>query len=177
MPTPDEMRETFRRNARAVTLRPGVGQTTGRTSIRVRDGTTCEVTNGKWTFVVDLGKDSGGNDAGPGPGVLERAAFGSCLAMGYATWAAVMDVPLDSIEVDVESDFDARPMLGVTDEHPGFSSIRYHVRIESSAPEEDIRRVIDQADRLSPVRDDFARAIPIARTVEISHPIPTTHES
>lgn len=32
-----------------------------------------EIEHGKWKFTADVGTDAGGNDEGPGPGVLERA--------------------------------------------------------------------------------------------------------
>lgn len=167
MSDPSTLRETFERNRRAIDLRPSIGQSTSSTRIRVQDGTTCEVTHGKWTFTADVGEDAGGNDEGPGPGVLERAALGSCLAIGYSTWAAVMDVPIDSLEVVVETQFDARGQFGVGDDPPGFDRIRYTVHIESPASEDDIRAVLDAADEHSPVRDDFARPIPIERDIQI----------
>lgn len=166
----DTIRTAFERNARAVELRPSIGQGTGKSTVRVRDGTTCEIEGGGWTLTADVGTAQGGNNAGPGPGVLERAALGSCLAIGYVTWAAHLGVPIDDLEVDVETDFDARGQLGIGDRPAGFDRIRYHVRIQSPASEADIRRMVDAADSHSPVRDDFARALPIEREVEILSP-------
>jgi uncharacterized OsmC-like protein len=164
---PERLKTVFERNRKAVELRPSIARSTSTTRITVRDGTTCEVEHGKWSFTADVGDDAGGNDAGPGPGVLERAALGSCLAIGYATWAAVMEVPLDSIRIEVESEFDARAQFGVGDGHPGFDRLRYTVFVKSPAPDEDVRAVLDAADEHSPVRDDFTRAIPIERIVRI----------
>ncbi len=173
MADPETIRTAFPRNRKAVLLKPSVGQSTGVTKLRVVDGTTCEIESAHWTFTCDVGTESGGNDAGPGPGIFERAALGSCLAMGYAMWAARFEVPIENIEVEVETDFDARGMLAVDDRPPGFTAIRYRVRIESPAPEDEILRVLDAADAHSPVRDDFARAIPIEREVEIAAPTPS----
>ena len=44
----------------------------------------------------------------PIQGVFTRAGLGSCLAIGYAIHAALMDIPLDDVEVTVETDYDAR---------------------------------------------------------------------
>ncbi len=172
MADPETLRTAFERNARAVALRPSAGQGTGVTKVRVVDGTTCEVESTHWRFTADVGTEAGGNDAGPGPGILERAALGSCLAIGYATWGAKLGVPIDMLEIEVETGFDARGMLAVDDRPPGFTAMRYRVRIESSAPEEKVLAMIEQADAHSPVRDDFARAIPIEREVEITAPTP-----
>jgi uncharacterized OsmC-like protein len=50
--------------------------------------------------------------------VLGRGALGSCLALGYAMWAIRLDVPIESLEVDVEADYDTRGELGVADDIP-----------------------------------------------------------
>ena len=116
-----------------------------------------------------MGEKSGGSGAGPNPGVLGRGALGSCLALGYAMWAYRLDVPLDAIEVEVEADYDARGELGVSDDvPPGYTQVRYIVTVASSAPEEDVRRVINTADKYSPYRDVFARAHDVRREVRIA---------
>lgn len=171
MSNPKTIKETFERNKKAIALRPSTGQSTALTKIRVRDGTTCEIESGSKTLVCDVGKTEGGNDAGPGPGILERSALGSCLAIGYTQQAAVMEIPIDSIEVQVESDFDARGQFGLTDNPPGFKALRYRVIIESPAPETEVREMIDKADARSPVLDDFKRPLPIERKIDIKSKI------
>ncbi len=165
---PSEIKAAFERNARAIAHSPSIGKKTATTRITVRNGTTCEVEAAHWKFLCDVGPQQGGNDAGPGPGIFERAALGSCLAIGYVTWAAVMGVPLEHLEIQVESDFDAAGQFAVGDAQPGWDRIRYRVVVQSSAPEEDVMRVIEKADQHSPVRDDFARPIPIERLIEFS---------
>ncbi len=167
MANPETIRTTFERNVKAVKLKPAAGQSLGVSRIRVKDGTTCEIEGSGWKLTADVGKTSGGNNAGPGPGVFERAALGSCLAIGYSTWAAAMRVPINAIEVEVETKFDARGMLGVDESPPGFTSIQYKVHIESRASEAEVQKVIDTADRHSPVLDDFTRAISVERVVEV----------
>jgi len=78
--------------------------------------------------------------------------------MGYVTWAAYLGVPIETVEIEMHADFDARGQHGADGIPPGFSEIRYHVRIESSAAEDDVRRVVEQADRTSMVGDVFRRA-------------------
>lgn len=168
MADPKTIKEAFERNQKAVKLRPSAGKSTVVTKVSLHDGTTCEVQHKHWNFKVDIGKSEGGNDAGPGPGILERGALGSCLAIAYSQWAAVLEIPIDKIEVDVESDFDARGMLHLTDDPPGFDAIRYKVYIESPASEEEIMQLIEEADEHSPVLDDFRRAIPVEREVNIT---------
>src|SRR5699024_3312349 len=161
------IKEAFERNKKAVKLRPSAGKSSGKSTIRVRDGTTCEIEGSGWNLTADIGTEEGGNNAGPGPGVLERAALGSCLAMGYVQMAAVMEVPVDTIEVEVETDLDARGMFGIEEQPPGVTTIRYTVHIESPASEAEIQKVIDAGDNHSPVLDDFRRSIPVKREITI----------
>lgn len=167
MANPKTIKEAFERNKKAVELRPSAGQSTGSSTIRVKDGTTCEIEGSGWNLTADIGTESGGNNAGPGPGALERAALGSCLAMGYAQQAALMEVPVEKIEVEVETDFDARGMFGIKEQPPGFTAIRYTVFIQSPASEAEIQEVIDAGDKHSPVLDDFKRPIPVKREINI----------
>jgi len=167
MADPASIKKAFERNRKAVELRPQIGKSNAVTKVRLFDGTTCEVEHKHWKFKVDIGKSEGGNDAGPGPGILERGALGSCLAIAYSQQAAVMEIPVDHIEVEVESRFDARGMLGIDDRPPGFESLHYRVFIESPAEKEEILAVIENADRLSPVLDDFRRAIPVTSEISI----------
>src|SRR4051812_20613639 len=130
------LKAIMEQNARALRMRPGLGQGTARTRVRVRAGLTCDIEDGDWKLVADEMPDDGGAGLGPDPGVFGRAALGSCLAMGYVFWAARLDVDIDSVEVDVEADYDARGMLGVDDGvRPGWGAMRYTVRIASSSLE------------------------------------------
>ena len=110
---------------------------------------------------------AGGSASGPTPGVLGRAALGSCLAMGYKMWASRMGVPVESIEVEVKADWDDGGMLGVSDADPGYLNVQYTVRVQSNAPREQIMAVLDAGDRHSPYLDVFSRAQPCQRHVEI----------
>ncbi|MBT8399217.1 MAG: OsmC family protein [Rhodothermia bacterium] len=167
MADPEHIRKVFERNVRAIELRPGIGKSTTVATVRVYDGTTCEVTGSGWTLTADLGLSDGGNNAGPGPGVYSRAALGSCLAIGYAQWAAMRQIPLDSLRVEVETNFDARGMFGIDDRQPGFTRVRYRVFIESPADASEIEEMVEQADRLSPTLADLRDPVPVEREIII----------
>ena len=103
------------------------------------------------------------------PGTLGRAAFGTCLALSYAMWAARLGVPLESVEVEVHADYDARGELDASsDVRPGYLEVRYLVRVASPAPEEAVLRVLDTADRRSTFVDLFSNGVPLRRDVQIA---------
>ena len=100
----ERTKAALERNMKALQLRPSVGRGTAVTKVRIRDGCTAEIEDGGWKLIADESVKDGGNGEGPDPGVYGRAALGSCLAMGYAQWAAVLGVPIDSIDVEVHAD-------------------------------------------------------------------------
>jgi uncharacterized OsmC-like protein len=165
MASQDEIRTILERNANAVSLRPSLGQGTAKTRVRLKPGLECEIEEGTWKLTAGMSEKSGGTNAGPNPGILGRGALGSCLAIGYAMWAARLGVPIESLEVDVEADYDSRGELGVADDvPPGYVQVRYAVTVKSSASEEDVRHMLDTADKYSPYRDVYARAHDVRRS-------------
>jgi uncharacterized OsmC-like protein len=172
----EPIRVALERNVKAVTLRPGVGQGTARTTARLRPGLECEVTDGPFTLTVGMTEKYGGTNAGPNPGVLGRGALASCMVIDYALWAARMGLPLDALEVEVQADYDVRGELGVEPEEgegplrPGYREMRYVVTVESPAPEAALMEWLDQGDRTSPYLDMFANETPVKREVRIRRP-------
>jgi len=167
MADPREIKARFERNARAVALRPSVGKYTSVSKVRLRDGLTCDIEEGPWKLVADLDQASGGEHAGPTPGVYGRAALGSCLAIATAQWAAKHDVPIEELEVEVQSDADAAGAYGVTDAPPGYTRVRCIVTVKSPAPEARVREVLDTATERCLYWDVFARAMNLERELRI----------
>ncbi len=164
------IKTAFERNGRAMELRPGVGQKTAVTRVRVIEGVHCEAEEGRWKMAADASDKSGGTAQGPDPGFIVRSALGTCLAMGYVMWAAHLEVRLSNVEVEIHADFDARGQHDVAGIPPGYSEIRYLVRIESTASEADIQRMVETADRASMVGDVFRRAHTLVRNLTITRP-------
>ncbi len=159
----------FERSEKALSRRPSLGQKTGKTTIRLGEGFVCHIEDGPWKLKADWDTASGGNDEAPLPGVYGRAALGVCLAMGYAAWAGKLEVPLEILEVEVESDIDARATYDLIDEAP-IKEIRYTVTVASSAPVEDIERVLDVAERCSPWHNVFAAPQNLKRRISVVAP-------
>ena len=158
----------FGRNRKAVELRPAIGQKTAVTRARIVDGLRCEIEDGRWTLVADSSDKSGGTGTGPDPGMIGRAALASCLAMGYVMWASHLNVSLERVEVEVQADFDARGQYGLDGVRPGYDEIRCIVHIESAAPEADVQRVVDAADKASMYWDAFANPTRLVRQLQLS---------
>ncbi len=151
------------------TKNPELGQRTSVTQAVVTDGYRCEITDGKWKLVADLPEAVKGGNEGPAPGVFGRGALASCVAMGVVGWAARMEVPLDSVAVTVEADWDSRGDLGVDDSVcPGYGAVRVNVNISSPAPAEEIRSMLDKAEKYSPYLDVFRRSNDVSVVLAIA---------
>ena len=73
-------------------------------------------------------------DAAPTAAESLVGAFAGCLISGIATNAALFDIPIDAITVDMEADIDFRGLLGHDKSvRNGFGDIRYTVTIQSPA--------------------------------------------
>ncbi len=166
----ERIRAAFKRGERALALRPAIGQGVAATRVRVIDGLACEVEEGPWKLTVDMGPKGGGGGAGPSPGVLGRGALGSCLAMTYVRWAAALGVTFDSLEVEVQADYDARGEYGFEGVSPDYSEVRCVVRVRSPAPEADVRRVLEAAEAHAPYLEVFRRPQAVRRVVRINEP-------
>ena len=168
MASPEQFRITLERKAQEIALRPSTGQGTATTRVTLKPGLECDIEEGTWKLTAGIGEQMGGNNAGPNPGILGRGALGSCLAIGYGMWAARLGVPIDALEVEVQADYDSRGELGIADDvSPGYVQVRYRVIVTSPAPEPDVQRALDIADKHSPYRDVYARAQDVRRETTI----------
>jgi uncharacterized OsmC-like protein len=161
------IRDAFERKVRAMRRRPALGRGTAVTRIRLGEGLACEVEEGPWRLQVDMSEQAGGADTGPNPGVLGRGAFGACLAINCAMWAARLGVPLASLEIEVQADYNARVEYGVDEGTPGYSEVRYVVTVASTAPERDVMRVLEAAEAHASYVDVFRRPLALQRVVRL----------
>jgi uncharacterized OsmC-like protein len=166
----NKIKVAVERSTKALSLKPSLGLGTGVSKTRIKNGLTCEIEEGNWKFLADMPESIGGNAQGPTPGVYGRAALGSCLAIGYMMMAAKMNIPVSSLEVEVQADYDDGALLGTVDIAPGYKEVRFTVTIESEAAEEDILTMINDADRHSPYLDVFSRGQECKREVNIISP-------
>jgi uncharacterized OsmC-like protein len=163
----EKIKEAVSRSTKALTLKPSLGIGTGISKAKFTNGLSCEITEGNYKLIADMPESIGGNAAGPTPGVYGRAALGSCLAIGYMMKASAMNIKIDSLEVEVQADYDDGALLGTSSAAPGYLEVRYKVTIESNAAEDEILQMLDIADKQSPYLDVFARQQTCIRDVHI----------
>lgn len=163
----EHIRREFERVQDLLTRSPDRGRDTATTEVTLTDGLSCSIREGAWTLAADMPDNAGGTGSAPTPGVYGRAALGSCMAIGYAMWAAKLGVSLTDIRVAIEADFDSGALFGVADVPAGYSEVRCTVSVTSDASEKEVLRVLDEADRHSPYVDVFTRAQKLERSLRL----------
>lgn len=129
-----------------------------RTSVQIRD----------FRLDVDEPPLIGGTDAGPTPVELVLAALGTCQEIVYATYARVLDIPLDGVTVNAEGRVDLRGFFGVADVPAGFQDVRFTVDIASSASSADVARLVEAVNAHCPVLDILTQPVRVQGEVRLN---------
>jgi uncharacterized OsmC-like protein len=127
------------------------------------DGKRVTPATRKFIVTADSPPALGGVDAGPSAPEMLLAALAHCVTAGIATNAALFDVPIDALDIEMDGTIDLRGVFGHDKSvRNGFTDISYTVTIQSPAPEEKVRRCKETIDRKSPVRDTLANPVTIS---------------
>ncbi|MGC4010160.1 MAG: OsmC family protein [Pseudomonas sp.] len=162
------------RLTRLVQQRPGVAlveetpaiaqwEGAGKTHTRHPDGNVIH---------TDLPRELGGDGERVSPGWLLRAAMASCAVTRIAMLANETGVALQQLEAEVGSVTDVHGLLGLSREDgqaasPGPAHARLQVRIASAGvPQEQLRELVAEAIRLSPMVAAFRDAIPVQLDID-----------
>ncbi len=120
-------------------------------------------------FVMDndeppvlLGTDMGAN---PVEQILHGLA--GCITTTTIYYAAAKGIKIDEMETIFVGDLDLRGFLGLPGRtRNGYEQIRVTVKIKSDASEDDIRELIELAQRRSPVYDIVTNPVPVSINLE-----------
>lgn len=119
-------------------------------------------------LLSDYPAPAGGTDKAANPMEMLLAALGSCVSGVYVDFAAVMDMKLDAIKVELEGDIDLRGLFNVApDVNPGFQGISYTVTLKTSEPKDKVDKLISLAESHCPVSDSLKRAVAVERKVNV----------
>lgn len=120
-------------------------------------------------FKIDEPPELGGQDSAPNPVELVLAALGTCQEIMYSAYASVMDIELESVEVNVRGYLDLKGLFGMDDETPpGYKRISFDTRITSNADEEALKTLIDTVENHCPVLDILCRAQHLTGTASVN---------
>lgn len=109
-----------------------------------------------------------GDGVAPTPAEGLLAALGSCLAVGIHANAVARAIPIKSLQLDLEADFDLTALWGVVTVNPqkiGFNNIRVIARIEADAPRVVVEALLAHVVLWSPVSNTLYNPVHIDASV------------
>ncbi len=163
MNSPRQIKAAFERNEQILLRRPALAVKTGTVKASLKEGLCCQVESGCWKFTSDMPVKVGGDQTAPSPGIYVAGALGSCLAIMAKMWAAKLDIPIKSIDIEVSYEADMRMLFGIDHVPARWRNIAYTAHIESEASEKDLQRVLTLAHEHSHVLGDLEHAFLIKR--------------
>lgn len=109
--------------------------------------------SGKPALRTDMPAALGGQGTAPSPGWYFRAGVASCMVTSIAMQAAMRGIELKRLEVQANSESDARGMLGIAaDVAPGPLRFWLTVTLEANdTPQEALRDLVSAAHALAPM--------------------------
>ena len=120
-------------------------------------------------MIIDEPPILAGKNAGMSPVELVLVSLGTCQEIMYAAYASVMDIPLDSVKVNVKGSLDLKGLFGMDESVPaGFTDIAFETTLESTADNQSLLKLVQAAESNCPVLDMLTRQVPVGGTVTIN---------
>jgi uncharacterized OsmC-like protein len=121
----------------------------------------------EFTFEADHPEVLVGGDNGPTPVEFLLHGLAACLTAGIGNIASARGVTLTEVESTIEGDIDLRGLLGLSDEvRNGYQNITVNFRIKGDAPDETLRKIVEQSRNRSAVYDVLTHGVPVSINVE-----------
>jgi uncharacterized OsmC-like protein len=158
----ETLKDALTNTMKAIGSKPDGAKLVFNAKTRLEEGVRCSATVRNFAPLgVDEPPELGGSDSAMNPVELILAALGTCQEIMYAAYASVLGIGLDGVEVDVKGYLDARGLFGMADVYPGYERLHFETRIDSSAGEDEIRKLVDIVESHCPVLDTLVRAVEV----------------
>jgi uncharacterized OsmC-like protein len=132
---------------------------------RLGEGVACSVSTGKALVEAGLHPATGGSGTQACSGDMLLEALVACAGVTLSAVAASLGIPIQSGTLRAEGDLDFRGTLGVAKDVPvGFKDIRLEIAVESTAPPEQLRKLLELTERYCVVYQTLKSSTPIRAT-------------
>ena len=141
----------------------------GKPTVKARaEGSKAVLEHGTFSWSTDLPAPLGGTNEAPSPTALLLSALAGCAVVFIRdTLAPQLGVRVDAIEATAACETDARGLLGMNGVAPDLSNISLTITIQSSEPEDAVRRVYQAWQERCPVYLALTKSLTVATTLEI----------
>jgi uncharacterized OsmC-like protein len=141
---------------------PGSAMVTLRAEGRIGEGIACRVDTGKALVEAGLHPATGGSGTQACSGDMLLEALVACAGVTLKAVATALGIHLKDAAVHAEGDLDFRGTLGVAKDAPvGFREIRLRFELDTDAPEEQKRKLIELTERYCVVMQTIRQAPPV----------------
>src|SRR5689334_20140081 len=125
----------------------------------VGEGIACKVDTGKALVEAGLHPATGGSGTQACSGDMLLEALVACAGVTLKAVATALSIPLRDATVKAEGDLDFRGTLGVAKDAPvGFREIRLKFELDSDAPEEQKKKLLELTERYCVVLQTIRKA-------------------
>jgi uncharacterized OsmC-like protein len=141
---------------------PGAAVVTLRAEGRIGEGIACRVDTGKALVEAGLHPASGGSGQQACSGDMLLEALVACAGVTLKAVATALNIELRDAKLFAEGDLDFRGTLGVAKDAPvGFREIRLRFELDTDAPAEQKRKLIELTERYCVVMQTIRQAPPV----------------
>ena len=141
---------------------PGAAVVTLRAAGRIGEGIACRLDTRNALIEAGLHPASGGNGMQACSGDMLLEALVACAGVTLRAVATALNIELRDAKLFAEGDLDFRGTLGVAKDAPvGFREIRLRFELDSDAPEEQKRKLIELTERYCVVMQTIRQAPPV----------------
>jgi uncharacterized OsmC-like protein len=141
---------------------PAAAVITLRAQGRIGEGIACRVDTGKALIEAGLHPATGGNGLQACSGDMLLEALVACAGVTLKAVATALGITLKDARLSAEGDLDFRGTLGVAKDAPvGFREIRLKFDLDSDAPAEQLRKLLELTERYCVVMQTIRNAPPV----------------
>jgi uncharacterized OsmC-like protein len=126
---------------------------------RIGEGIACRVDTGKALIEAGLHPATGGSGMQACSGDMLLEALVACAGVTLKAVATALGIELKDAKLTAEGDLDFRGTLGVAKDAPvGFREIRLKLDLDTSAPDEQVKKLIELTERYCVVMQTIRNA-------------------
>jgi uncharacterized OsmC-like protein len=125
-----------------------------------------------FSLVQDEPASVAGGATGPTPTDYFMVSLGTCQNVIFVRFAALDEVPIDSLETTVTGSWDRRGLFGISGIDPGFTEITVETRVTTAASIDKVAEVARRAQRGCPIYATLRKQTALTiRVIVNGHPI------
>jgi uncharacterized OsmC-like protein len=141
---------------------PAAAVVTLRAQGRIGEGIACRVDTGKALVEAGLHPATGGSGLQACSGDMLLEALVACAGVTLKAVATALGIELRDAKLFAEGDLDFRGTLGVARDAPvGFREIRLKLDLETGAPEEQLKKLVELTERYCVVMQTLRNSPPV----------------